>query len=867
MAGYYEKYRKQITQEQGATYRLSIYEYTDGTAPSGYPYEMGGFVSCNLVLQGQQSDVFVPVVKTSLEIVLVDVSDQPTVTRGGVTVKQGQWEEFFTRDSMKYKVILSKVSGNTVTPVWTGYITPDSYEEQLVYHGTVSVIARDNLGHLGDLDFDGVEDEHGMVSVGSLVSQALARVGAMGLKDMTADYTNGNHILCQDADRDLTAVNLKSLYVNITACRGKRWLEILEGVLDSVGLTLRYAFDNTFMLAEMGMIPEYLDGTRGGGVRSFKMLNGSGGRRFVPAARLVEESFNAEYGALLEVDTLSGDYSPASITIGGVSGTFDEPVGNHPFRRTGAIGMIDPLSGHYYNPRVGSIFYGGTDMFFTAIKSTDAVSNYGTIKAEIPIATGGENVTLRFRLFVGAYSHDGDYISGGTIFSTQPARHRRPSGNYHQAMAARYMIAYNNGTQRVYLNDTGVFQTAQFVFNDSVASGFNSQQGRYGADSVEVEKQIYLPNNAGTLEVIFQPFLLTNNAAPSLSTGAYFGRINGLEITQDDESWKGYDLKTNYDDKNNIVLTREPAFGQVADVMCPRVLKNGLYVKGAGGLFPAAGVFYWRAKDDENLMLAALIHQQMLQYYSRPEKQITADIIDATDGLLSFNNVYSYRNEKYIIQSGSYDIIDNQLRGVVMRTWRRWADMWGDDPVMDYLTVSPSSVNLSDATAATLRLECNTAWRVKTLPSGLSLSVSSGTGASVVIVSVTGAFSGSGTVVFETADHALTASVSVVRETAGTVVTLTNVGNDLETMEFPGIDGLYYVEIDFDTSQDDFVYLDCPAWIHFDDPDSAGGIVYFPGVYGLYHDALPDANPRDGYITATGVNTGQVAQLYVKQIG
>lgn len=868
MAGYYEKYRKEITQEGGATYRLSIHEYRASALPSGYPYEIGGLVSFNLVLQGQQSDVFNPIVKTSLEIVLVDMSDEPLINQGGTRSKQGQWEEFFTPDSTKFKVVLSKKSGNTVTPIWTGYITPDSYEEQLVYHGTVSVIARDNLGHLGDLDFDGVEDEGGMVSVGLLVTQALAKVGAMSLKDMTADYANGNHILCQDADRDLTAVNLKSLYVNITACRGKKWLEVLESVLDSVGLTLRYAFDNTFMLAEIGMIPEYLDGTRGGGVRSFKMLNSSGGRRFVPAARLIEEIFNAEYGALLEVDTQSTDYSPATITIGGVSGTFDEPVGSHPFRRTGAIGMIDPLSGHYYNPRVGSIFYSGQDLFFTAIKSTDAVSNYGTIKAEIPISVGGENLTIRFRLYVGAYSRDGDYISGGAIFSSQAARHRRPDGTYHQSMAARYMVVYDNGTQRFYLNDSGIFQEAQYVFNESATSGYNSTQGRYGADSVEVERQVGLPNTPGTLEVIFQPFLLTNNAAPSLSTGNYFGRIYGLEITQDDESWKGYDIKTNYDDKNNIVLSREPAFGQVSDVVCPRVLKNGLYVKGSGGQFPAAGVFYWRNKADDNLMLAVLIHQQMLQYYSRPEKQITADIIDATDGLLSFNNIYSYRGEKYIIQSGSFDIINNMLSGVVMRTWRGWASLWGDEPVQDYITVTPSSVNLSNVTAATLRLECNTGWRVKTLPSGLQVSVNSGTGAAVVIVSVNGAFSGTGTLVFETADHAHTASVSVVRETAGTHVSMVNVGSDIESMEFPNITGIYYIEIDFDTSQDDFLWLDYPSWIHFEDPDLENSdMVFFPGVYGLYCDDLPDSSPRDGYITATGVNTDENAQLYVKQIG
>ena len=174
---YYEKYRKTIEQQNGATYRVSIYENRTGPLGSSYPMEIGGFVACSFVFQGQQSDVFTPVVKTSLEIVLIDVSDNPTVSASPMNIKQGNWEEFFTPDAMKYKVVLSTVSGSTVTPVWTGYITPDSYEEQLIYHGAISVVARDNIGHLGDIDFDGTEDEGGMVSVGSLVTQALAKVG------------------------------------------------------------------------------------------------------------------------------------------------------------------------------------------------------------------------------------------------------------------------------------------------------------------------------------------------------------------------------------------------------------------------------------------------------------------------------------------------------------------------------------------------------------------------------------------------------------------------------------------------------------------------------------------------------------------
>lgn len=865
---YYEKYRKNITNPEGVTYRLAIYENRTSSPGSGYPMEIGGLVGLSFIFQGQQSDVFTPIIKTSIELTLVDVSDKPTVTASPMNIKQGNWEEFFTPDATKYKVVLSTVSGTTVTPIWTGYITPDSYEEQLIYHGTISVIIRDNIGHLGDLNFDGTESESGsgMISVGDLVSQALAKVGAMGLKSMTSDFNNGNHILCQDADRALTAVNLKSLYVNISACRGKTWLEVLESVLNSTGLTLRYAFDNTFYLAEMGIIPEYLDGTRSGSVRTFKMLRGSGRRRFVPAARGIEETFDADYGGVLEVNTQSADYQEATVTMGGSSRTVHEPVGAHPFRRTGAIGMIDPLSGHYYNPRVGSIYYEGTDMFITALKSTDSVSSYGTIKASIPIVEGGVNITMRFRVFVGAYSKDGDYISGGAIFTATSGRGRRPDGNYSQGMTARYMIAFYNGTTRLYLNNQGVFQSTPYVFQDGVTQGNSSTQGRYGSDSAEVEKQIRLNNASGMLEIIFQPFLLTNNAAPSLGDGAYHGRINGLQITQDDESWKGYHILTNYSEKNNVTLDREPSFGQVSEVISPRVIQNGLYVKGADGQFPAAGVFYWRSKATDNLRLAVLIHQQMLQYFSRTEKQLSAEIKDATDGVLSFNNIYSYGGEKYIIQSGVLDILRNTLSSVTMRTWRSWSELWGDGPVANYLTVSPSAINLTNSTSEGLQVVSNTSWRIKSIPAGLTASVSSGTGNAYVVIT-RGTFTGIGTIVFETTDHALTASVSVTHQSQASGISITSVGEDVEAMEFPVVTGIYYVEIDFNPDEDVFLQMDDPLWLHFDDPDAENGSIWTPGVYGIYCDELPSSAPRDGYITLQSASTGLEAQLYIKQIG
>ena len=145
----------------------------------------------------------------------------------------------------------------------------------------------------------------------------------------------------------------------------------------------------------------------------------------------------------------------------------------------------------------------------------------------------------------------------------------------------------------------------------------------------------------------------------------------------------------------------------------------------------------------------------------------------------------------------------------------------------------------------------------------MQVSSSSGTGPLTITVGRDSTLAmGSSTLVFETTDHALTASVSVLRDDSS-LPTIVSVGNDVTTMEFPLIPGLYYVEINFDTNENPLIYIDYPSWVHFDDPQ----VDYVPGVYTFWIDELPSSAPRDGYIHIQEPATGNEAQLYIKQIG
>jgi hypothetical protein len=183
-----------------------------------------------------------------------------------------------------------------------------------------------------------------------------------------------------------------------------------------------------------------------------------------------------------------------------------------------------------------------------------------------------------------------------------------------------------------------------------------------------------------------------------------------------------------------------------------------------------------------------------------------------------------------------------------------------------YINVVPTSMDLTDNFTAGLTVVTNSAWNILSIPSGLTASVQSGTGnTSVTITRST--FTGTGTIVFETSDHALTSSVTVTHQgSTPTELTMTSVGGDLENMGFPLISGIYYIELDFNPEDEGFVMLNPPNWIHFDDQDAESGIVYYPGVYGLYCEELPTSSPREGYIDAQGVGTGTDVSLHVRQI-
>ena len=118
-------------------------------------------------------------------------------------------------------------------------------------------MARDNLGHLADFDFDLEGDSTwDLIRVGDIIEGAMEKINfPMGLYYTTSegDYHPGMTAVGADTSNDLTVTDLR---VNASAFEGKTWWDALENVLDSIGCVLRFTDYNNAAIMPLRLMPE-----------------------------------------------------------------------------------------------------------------------------------------------------------------------------------------------------------------------------------------------------------------------------------------------------------------------------------------------------------------------------------------------------------------------------------------------------------------------------------------------------------------------------------------------------------------------------------------------------------------------------------
>ena len=640
------RYWKELEQANGSVVRLEIYE-KNGSAPA---VEIGKVVQAmHLDIQGGADSIDAPIVKTSLTMAFVDA---PDLNDG----KCGDWQEFYTSDSTKWKVVLlAKNAGGSFRTIWGGYVTPDSYAEQLRYRGSVTIIARDNIGHLQDFPFDLEGNADGMVTLYDLVNAAWSKIESPMTLDWRHEGDDANYLLCNGVEAPQT-------YLNVSAFEDMTWYDAVERALYAYGLVMRYVGRNYVSVMSLRDLPKqgkeeprYVEPTFIAGAE----------RELAPAAKRIEESVKYEFGEGMHIPLAREiEFSGAeqscpfySTNIFGETTKVNIPV--HPIARTSGEGWSNVASSTlFFNParytiRDARLQEDVKRMIFLAANTDDSRS----VVYRRNIYCSPFKVEIGFGRVVTRNGNGVSYCYGfasGTEDNGIGAIRVKELDCYiaiEQNGITKYYDGYNWSTEayRITLQPEGG--------KVGVDVGFNGITG--GAE----------------LSVTIERIVIDSQRDYSDGDGMYVP-INSMQLSSTDalSLCETNNVNTVYIEGNNVILDHNPEIAPALnDVPFPNIIKNGIFVKDGAAYLPAKE-WAWRGGTPQQM--AVYNHLQLLCYHAKPNNVITGDIV--TSDFVNLECIYEWGGAEHLLVSGTYNFISGRIESAVLREFAWYESMWGD---------------------------------------------------------------------------------------------------------------------------------------------------------------------------------------------
>lgn len=647
------KYSQYIT-KGGATIQIRVYvkDY------SGASYGMAHLTGASLQIIGGQSDPLTPIIKTALSWSLADCWDEGTTQADGTECvnaqgeKCGRWEEFYTPDATKFRVELWAAQTAAATPacIWTGFITPDSWSENMIYRGSITITARDMLGALQEKEFNLT----GRVSILDIVQGALSACAA----PMALSYTAG-HFLVNSNGQSILAHTIAA-----STFSGDNWQTALEDTLESLGLVLRYNGANGLVLAPLRYVRE--DTTSGS--HTIEFTGRSGLRELVPALREITETFDLEIVNIPASDPGESQYAATGGNLTQVvvahtpSGTFTNTnyIPGYTLTESGGEGW----SGGLATPAPGTPIEGIPErkMWFPT-DVTDAVQAVWN------------NPRLR-----GSYAvkieQDGP-VAWWT--GSVPNTHLAPFyGNNTIKEIEIQVVAVVNGTTK-YLSPSGSWDTAENTIHYAIGSEINVPDcGAVGAKIII--KKVITECTYPASRALFVALNLSVQPATEGST-----------IISE------YKTTTEYDQKNNVTITRSPKVGSATLSGCVDFYENVL----AYGDAIAPDEWNWPGASD-GYPLAVMIQAQVLCYHAAAASVFTGTAHDKTlAGAFALPGcAYEYYQRGCIPLSATFDFVSGFVGQMNIREVYSWADVWGASFEPEYTQKSGSGEGSTSATGA-----------------------------------------------------------------------------------------------------------------------------------------------------------------------
>lgn len=667
------KYYAEFKNDRGHEYVL----YVNQRDYAGDYKIMGDLCGCSLEVQGGMDDIITPIVKTQLRFSLVDTSDKADTQ----AVKYGDWQEFFTPDATLYEVLLGTIHNNILTTIWRGYITPDSWKEDLDYRGIITITARDNIGHLKDFQFEPTgfvtPDENGLIYVGDIIRGAIDKIDLPMLYDICNGAVNPQSVAPVPVTSD--GKTLMEARVNAALFEGMNWYEVLEQTLESVGFVCRFVGGGTILFAPLRDLPKLGNIPGDASTQTLEFYGGT--LELDPAVKQIEEVQDYKEQNEVVLEHMKGlQFNPTTTyrckidgnTLPG-GGTISVPEHDADMNtlsgsgKTGwdvGSGMFDPS---LYVP----------DIFLKRAEGEDGWRNYACI-ASNQVQNGSEPyATFRFNTRTAAMRLSFRFTPNPLTIHHNGSDIGKMDGAAHFALSQiKFYVWYTNGTTTKYWNGGSWSNTAYMHTNN-----YDAQNQYETVFKMEMAECTDI-QDGGTLVVQF-----VRIEYKMWSEGGHGCYARVAEIRAEingTTALKSNKVTTINNASYNVQLNRKPLFGALSKEMGfvnPSNYLAGMfnYTSSNPGTRPSLFPYMVRFNDkNTEVPLPVLIHQQILCYYYGAARVLSGNCAPINKAAFDFGKICIYKGRNYLLQGGTLDFFSGIISGAILREYMDFSDLWAD---------------------------------------------------------------------------------------------------------------------------------------------------------------------------------------------
>lgn len=639
------------------TVRLNIYEKREDNALV-FATPIGDVLQgLEYGIQGRDGEFAPAIQKTSLSMVLIDAPDM----RPSQSIQMwGGWEMFYTNDATRYRVDLL-IDG---VLEWSGYVTPDSYEEDLMHHAAISITARDNWGRLNDFEFDHKGDQYGMISVIDLVRAAAEKAGvAMSVVvNESAAWPTCN------------GVKLYDHLLNVKAFEGEKWWDAVADTLEGLGISLTFKGKASFDLAPVRGVVMKGHASMADVPASSFVFEAPGHRSLSPAVKEIVETTSFE----ISEDMLNArEMSQSSFVAGAGFPYTTQPYGvvetTLPVFALGSDQFWKNGSGSYYsllNPYNYTTVEGDDDVRLHDGKTLFLACNPGTaadyatayqrmrgVYASVPMTM--MKAKLCFSIGQGARLYDGKSYIG-----TAPVMENYRSPMIQDVIMSVYYVG-SSGQMRYWDGTEWKQGGPGIAFVKPAESSYTAELEIPSAD-------LDFPGVL-TIRFICGRYIVQGEYDQEQDGDGIYMPISDIRLVPTRAQKSTDKVTTKYAETNNVILSRSPKIACVNfDTTAPAEVINGVYAPGSGR--PAARVWSF---TDETVALPVLIHKQLLCWYARPMNVLNGTlIVNELKDYPSFGQLWHWKDREFVLTDGRVDLISGRMKNAVLREFIRYEDLF-----------------------------------------------------------------------------------------------------------------------------------------------------------------------------------------------